>query len=182
MILIGIPYHKEKRYSLDHVLTWLEQQTHRDVEPILRMHVGPYGETGAIKEQFEFFRKLVLADNRFTHLYIMEVDTIPPLDALDKLLSEGKDCISATYYYRIAGGDVVAWADYTIDGTVQEVKGTGTGALLLSRKALETVSWGEIGVPDADYPYMDLLLERGIQPYLDTSLICRHYASEDEYF
>lgn len=180
MILIGIPYHQQKRYSLDHVLDWLENQTEPDVQPIMRWHMGPYGEQHAIKHQFEFFRRLALANN--ASLFIMEADTIPPLDGLTKLKNDDVDVVGALYRYRSPDTPIVAWPKANIEeNELCEVGGMGTGAVLLSPKALKAFSFYDWATTDADYPMYDALRGKGFKIHLDTRVICKHYSTKKEY-
>lgn len=180
MVLVGIPYHKEKRYAINHVLDWAEQQTHKDVRILMNWHTGPYGEPGAIKRQFETFRRIAL-QTPATHLYIMEADTIPPLDALDRLLAHNKAVVGALYRYRSPDKPVVAWPKENVTAGLVEVDGMGTGAVLLSRRTLHLFSFFDWSAPDADYPMYDLLRGKGLKIYLDCDLVCKHYITEKEY-
>ena len=175
MILIAVPYNKQKRYSLNHLMDWIDTQTD---DVIIKVHTGEYGEEGILKKTFNYFRDLTL-NGEYTHLLIVEADTIPPKDSVAKLLSNQVDVVSGLYRYRDGDKNLVAWGIEESDTDIVPVEGTGTGCLLLSRKALET-DWTYDQV-DADYPYMDKLRQNGIQPYLDKTVICKHYWTEKEY-
>lgn len=179
MILVVIPYHKAKRYSLNHVLDWIENQTYKDIEVIMKWHTGEYGEKGIIKKQFNHFRDIFLAGD-YTHMYIMEADTIPPLDALHKLVNADKDIISGTYYYRDNAKNLVAWELESSFHNVVKVLGTGTGTLLLSFKVLKAIDWTYDQI-DADYPFMEKAIKHGFQPYLHKDVNCKHYINEESY-
>jgi|SRR6185437_5731063 len=182
MILVGIPYHKEKRYAIDHVLDWTDWQPHKDVEILMRWHTGDYGAPDAIKQQFEFFRQTALQRGA-SHMYIMEADTIPPGNVLDRLLAWEKDVVGALYRYRSPDAPIVAWPKDRLEEhsdqlheSLVEVEGMGTGAVLLSRKALEAFTFFDWSVPDADYPMCNALRAKGFKIYLDRDCVCRHYA------
>lgn len=177
MILVGIPYHPAKRYALDHVFDWVDKQTGTEV--VLRAHLGPYGEHNAIKEQFEFFRTLAL--DRGADLFIMEADTIPPVDALSRLAAHHKDIVGGLYRYRSDDKPFVAWPKDAIHENTGlcRVDGMGTGCVLLSNKALHEFSFFDWGQPDADYPMYDRLRALGYDVWLDTDIICRHYADKE---
>lgn len=181
MILVGIPYHRSKRYALNHIIDWAEQQTHKDADVVMRLDMGEYGRKDAIKEQMEFFRKLSLSDDKYSHLYIMEADTIPPLDVLDKLLAHDTDVIGALCRYRSPDKPIVAWPKENVTLGLCEVEGMGTAAVLLSRKALESFTFFDWVVPDPDYPLYETLRMNGFSVFLDADLICKHYLNEKEY-
>lgn len=185
MILVGIPYHKEKRYALNHLLDWLEQAELPDCEVIMRWHLGTYGEKNAVKQQREFFRQLAL-DKNAAHLLFIDADTIPPLDLLPKLLAHNKDVVGALYNSRTQANTPLAWRDtaapYDFIGveTLAEVDGMGAGAVLFSRNVLDKFNYGYDGDQD-DWPVYRQLKAQGYSTYVDTSLICRHYQDATTY-
>lgn len=185
-VLIGIPYHPNKRYALNHVFDWLEKQTYKNVEPILRVHSGQYGENNAIKTQFEFFRRQAI--ERADALFIMEADTIPPLDALSRLVAHKKDIVGGLYYYRVDDRPAVAWVkgDDTKSFLQREedmikVDGMGTGCVLLSKEVLKTFTFMDWAQNDADYPMYDRLRAQGYDVWLDKSILCKHYETETNF-
>lgn len=174
-VLICVPYHQKKRYAFSHLMDWLELQK-EDV--IIKIHNGEYGEKGILKKTFNYFRELTLKGN-YTHLLIVEADTIPPKNAIKKLLEANQDCISGTYYYRDQEHNLVAWNIEETEDEIKRTDGTGTGCLLLSREALKN-DWNYDQV-DADYPFMDKLRKNGIQPYIHTGVICKHFIDGENY-
>ena len=179
MILVVIPYHKAKRYSISHLLDWIEAQDNKDIDVVMKWHTGTYGETGIIKKQFNYFRDIFLAGD-YTHMFIVEADTIPPVNAIEQLLIPNKDLISATYYYRDEAKNIVAWNIEDSEFLVKHCLGTGTGALLLSRAVLEKCDWNYDQV-DADYPFFDQALIKGFQAYLHSGVVAKHYRDEEHY-
>lgn len=180
MILVGIPYHPAKRYALEHLMDWIELQTYQDAEIVMRADYGHYGRSGALKEQFEFFRNLAL-DRQASHLYLLEADTIPPLNVLERLLDHDKPIVGALYRYRSEHGPVVAWPKDKISSGLCEVEGMGTGALLLARKVLTEFSFYDWAAQDCDYPLFDNLKKKGYTAWLDTDTICKHYIDKENY-
>lgn len=181
MILVGIPYHPAKRYALNHVMDWLEQQTYKDIEIVMRIDSGEYGRPGALKQQFERLRQCATNNIAISHMYIMEADTIPPLDVIDKLLAHDKDIAGALYHYRSADKPAVAWPKDKITSGLVQVDGMGTGAVLLSRNALCDFSFYDWPQPDCDYPMYDALKAKGYDVWLDCDLVCKHYINEEDY-
>lgn len=186
-ILIGIPYHKRKRYSINQLLDWIEQAELLGAEVLMRFHTGIYGEKNAVKTQREFFRKHAL-ENGYDYLYFLGADTIPPLDILPRLLAHNKDVVGGIYYGRQCAENrepdtAVAWKhgesnkkeDLEKQKDLIEIDGMGMDCVLFSREALEKVSWLSWEQNDDDYPYYDKLKEQGFKIYLDTSIVCEHY-------
>lgn len=186
-ILVGLPYHPKKRYCHKYVMDWVENQTHKDVEVVMRWHMGVFGEPDAVKKQREFFRQIAI-DRRHDYFYSMGVDTIPPLDVLDKLLAHKVDVVGAVYRQRKdTDPQVIAWHDNTAsksfmdtEGLV-EVDGMGMDAVLFSRKAFTSFNYFEWGYPDDDYPVYNALKAKDFKVWLDTTQVCRHYMTEDKY-
>lgn len=179
MILIGIPYHPAKRYALDHLMDWLEQQ--HDYEVIMRIDTGEYGRPGALKSQFEYLRLLASTNPLVEYLYICEADTIPPKDVIERLKAHQKPIVGALYHYRSEDKPTVAWPkDKLTDGLVQ-VDGMGTGAVLLDREVLDKFSFYDWPQPDCDYPMYDALKAKGYGIWLDMDLVCKHYINDKEY-
>lgn len=189
-VLIAIPYHKNKRYVIDHLFNWLETAELGDAEVIMRWHRGPFGEKDAVKKQREFFRLHAL-NNGYTHLYFIDVDTIPPIDVIPRLLAHDEDIVGALYNSRNHGGKLapLAWRDasqpYDFLGQepgVFEVDGMGMGAVMFSAKALQEFSFIDNGFEYDDWPVYRHLASKGYKIYVDTTLVCKHYATDKEYF
>lgn len=195
MILVGIPYHEQKRYCLNELFDYLRDAHLPDTEILIRIHNGTYGEKDAVKKQREFFRTQTL-DHNFTHLFFVGADTIPPLDALPRLLAHGKDVVGGVYFGRHGAGNglpntAVAWRHSQPDFNtrenlekqteLQKVDGMGMDCVLFSRKTLEGINFTEHQVNDDDYPVYDKLIRQGFEIYLDPTIICKHYSSLNTY-
>lgn len=178
MILIAIPYHEEKAYAKDHLFEWYTSQ-HKYL-PIIITDTGKYGRVGAVKEQLEKLR-LEAVKRDADAMVIVEADTIPPADAIDRLAAHNKDVVSALYRYRSEDAPVVAWPKESITEGLCEVEGCGTGCLYLSRNAFTSFSFNDWEQPDADWPMCQELRSKGFKIYLDTNVVCKHYMNEKEY-
>lgn len=165
MILVFIPYHANKRYCIEHVLDWLEQADLPDTEVLMRWHRGTFGEPGAVKAQREFARQEALRLGA-THLFFVGADTIPPLDALPKLLAHNLPLVSGRYYGRHEGSNQVP----------------GMDCALIAREVLEQISWLEWAIPDDDYPFYERAKALGYEVYFDPNVHCRHYETSELYF
>lgn len=189
MTLVFIPYHDEKRYCLNHLLDWLTRADLPDCEIVFRMDRERHNENQSIKKQREFARQLAV-NREATHLLYIDADTIPPLDVLPKLLAHDLPVIGALYYGRKNNGGktkrAVAWIQGDDDQTflekeLTEVDGMGLGCTLLNREAFTSFNFNDWGGPSDDYEAFDRLRQNGFKVMLDTSLICRHYATESTY-
>lgn len=187
-VLVGVPFHPKKTYAISHVLEWVEKQHFKTPEVVMRWHLGPFGEQNAVKTQREFFRKLAIEQN-FDYFYSMGADTIPPLDALPRLLAHNRDVVGCVYRQRKDNNpQVIAWRHgddikrfMNSPESLVMVDGMGMDAVLFSRKAFTSTGYFEWGQSDDDYPYYDLLKARGFDIWLDKSLVCKHYMETDKF-
>lgn len=190
MILVFIPYHPSKKYVLSHLFDWIAKAELPDCDVVIRADRGIYNENLAIKKQREWARQLAV-DKDCSHLLFIDADTIPPYDVLPKLLDHKWDVVSALYHGRLQENpnevSTVAWKQSDPlkqflyhDGLV-EVDGVGMGCVLLSRKAFTSFTFFDWADPSDDFPAFDLLREKGFPCMLDTRLVCRHYATSDNY-
>lgn len=135
-----------------------------------------------------------------THLFFIDSDTIPPKNALSKLLAADKDVISgltpiiehdenrkndSNGFYRKM--NVVGMNDKHVNeyiGTVP-VKGAGGACILIKRSVFEKMKtpWyrfqyhddnGKSIIVGEDILFTAKCQELGIQPWADTSIICKH--------
>lgn len=131
-----------------------------------------------------------------THLFFVDADTIPPEDALEKLLNVDADIASGiTHIYR--EGTIVAncFTNYSEDGefsrmdTVVENTGTvpiercGTSCMLVKREVFEKLGakwfqnvWNEdyTGYISEDLSFCDKARKEGFKLACDTSVVCLH--------
>lgn len=195
MILVGIPFHDAKRYAIEPLLDWLKSADLPDCEVLIRVHRGVYGEKDAVKKQREFFRQEAIRLGA-THLLFIGVDTIPPLDVLQKFLAWNVDVVGGVYYGRNQASNgnpntAVAWVHRDSNFNkkenlskltgLQAVDGMGMDCVLFSRKAYESFSFFDYPTNDDDYPYYDILKEKGFTINLDCNVVCKHYSAKETY-
>jgi hypothetical protein len=134
-----------------------------------------------------------------THLWFIDSDTIPPEDALDKMLALDKDIVSAiTPIIEVddkTGRPYRKWNcvgmnDKLVEpntGVVQ-VKGAGTSCMLIKRSVFEQIEkpyfrfaykddTGKSCLISEDIHFIVQCLSKGIKTYADTSIICKHVKS-----
>lgn len=195
MILVGIPYHDNKRYAIEPLLDWLRDAALPDCEILFRVHKGVYGEKDAVKKQREFLRQEAIRLGA-SHLFLVGVDTIPPLDVLQRFLDRNVDVIGGIYYGRNQADNgnprtAVAWVHRNPDFNKKEnlsqltglhpVDGMGMDCVLFSKKAYESFTFLDWEVTDDDYPAYDILKRNGFTINLDCDVVCKHYSSKETY-
>lgn len=134
-----------------------------------------------------------------THLLFIDSDTIPPLDALRRLLAHDKPIMSALTpiielneetgeYYR--KWNCVDTNDQHMkpDTGIQECKGAGSSCILIKREVFEAMEMpyyrfvykddkGRNVVVSEDIYFIINALSKGIKCLADTSIVCRHAKS-----
>jgi len=140
-----------------------------------------------------------------THLLFIDSDTIPPMDAIDKLLALNQPIASGITpiiemneetkeFYR-------KWNCVGLDDNhvkpntgVLPIKGAGSSCIMIKREVYEKLSdpWyrfvyeddngkktfkGEPLIISEDIHFIMQAISKGIPVYADTSLICQHYKS-----
>lgn len=135
-----------------------------------------------------------------THLFFIDADTIPPLDALDKLLKADKDIISGLTPIiehdptraNDSNGFYKKWNCVGEDDQLLKpnmgivpIKGAGGSCILIKREVFEKqpepwykfLDKDDNGKPveiSEDIYFIIMSISRGFKPYADTSIICGH--------
>lgn len=201
-ILVAVPYHKAKLYCISQLLSRADELTYQNKEVLMRFDPSEYGSTDAVKKQREFFRNLVINSPDFTHLYFMGVDTIPPKDVLERLLSHEKAIVGGVYWGRHGAENgtsqnAVAWLHgvgleqqkelFLSTNRLMLIDGMGMDCVLIRRDVLEKISWLSWVQNDDDYPLYDKASQYGRENgldfgcYIDTNIQCRHYFDKNSY-
>lgn len=132
-----------------------------------------------------------------SHLLFIDSDTVPPLDALRRLLAHDRLIISALTpiielnektgeYYR--KWNCVGEDDQHMkpDTGIQKCKGAGSSCILIKKEVFQTIKPpfyrftykddnGKDVVVSEDIYFVINCLSHGIETYADTSIVCRHY-------
>lgn len=139
-----------------------------------------------------------------THLLFVDSDTIPPKNALKKLLADDKDIVSALtpiieYNEKnkddIASGYYKKWNcvgmnDKHVNPNIGiiPIKGAGGSCIMIKRHVFEKMKkpWYRFTYQDdngkdarvgEDIFFTAMAISQGFQPYADTSIICQHHKS-----
>jgi len=203
-VLVAVPYHENKRYCFNQLLSRVNELKHDgfEIEVVMRWDLEEYGGVDNVKKQREFFRKMVIESPDFTHLYFLGVDTIPPKDVLERLLDHDKAIVGGVYWGRHGAENgssqgAVAWVngkspeeqskEFLSRNQLLEIDGMGMDCVLIRRDVLEKVSYLSWIQNDDDYPFYvkakQIGLEDGINYgcYIDTNVQCRHYFNNKSY-
>lgn len=131
-----------------------------------------------------------------THLFMVDADTIPPNDAIQKLLDLDKPVASGlTHIYRDGsvipncfincktGAEVSTMEAVIQDTGVREIERCGGSCVLIKREVLEKLGgkwfqniWNEdyTGYTSEDLSFCDKVRAAGFTIWADTSIMCQH--------
>jgi hypothetical protein len=131
----------------------------------------------------------------FEWLFFLDDDTIPPWDAIPKLMSHKKPIVSGLYYRRSPPICPVMlkntpngrqWVTEFNSPSLIEVDFVGAGCLLINKEVLKKLNypWFEWKVdrydlpPDQrmseDFSFCEKARQQGYKIYVDTGVQCRH--------
>lgn len=131
-----------------------------------------------------------------THLIFVDADTIPPLNALKRLLAHDKPIISALTPIIEMDGEGNPWRKWNcVDENDEHMKpntgtrmckGAGSSCILIKREVFEALEApyyrfqykddkGKSIVVGEDIWFIVNCLSKGIKTYADTTILCQHY-------
>lgn len=138
-----------------------------------------------------------------THLLFIDADTIPPPNAIKKMLAADKEIVSGLtpiIEYNIKNKDDIASGYYKKwncvgmnDKHIKEpyiglvpIKGAGGSCIMIKRHVFETMKrpWyrfldqddnGKEARIGEDIYFTAMSISAGFQPYCDTSIVCEHW-------
>jgi len=142
-----------------------------------------------IQLNYEKMRRIALSEN-YQKVWIVESDTIPPKDALKKMLEVDAPVVSALYALRHgepvpnlmrAGktasiGETLKWPEiFDSNDIVIDVSGGCMGCLLVDRSILEHFSFeDECNKSAPDVPFMEYCWSHKIQQKARLDVVCGH--------
>jgi hypothetical protein len=201
-VMIGTVTYKGKDYCREEFVQRRLEMTHKDcIEEVWTDDIK-----GTSKDRIEKGYNLLLEkflNSDCTHLLTLEADLIPPKHVIEYLLDKDKELVGALYMigpiknrYPCAYHEgVIRRRNYLgkelppifkhlnlseIDGDIVKVNGCGLGCVLIRRELLEGYKFRTEDAHCDTYFHVDMRL-KGIQPYVDTSIVCKHYGNWEEW-
>lgn len=198
-ILIAVPTMGSIHPTLvARLLYWQSSMPAGTVSFYFSDHVSPVCRArNQIAEKF-----LNTPNANFTHLFFIDSDTIPPADALTRLLSHDKDVVSGLTPIPKFNDDDLSW--FTIDNCFIKPESTdepgtyvperrtglhkifrcGTSCLLIKRKVFEALKKPyfvfdynddhTMHTRSEDIRFCDNAIAAGFEIYADTEVVCGH--------
>jgi len=184
-IAIATIFHEQKFYSYQLALDWMKNQTYHNVEFIVRVDTGKYGEHHKLKGIRESIR-LQAIELDVDALFCFDCDTIAPLNVIETFLETPADLMSGIYFSRTASNRAVCWLDgdpgqqFLNADVYTKITAAGMGCCFSRRGVLEacTFDWA---VPDDDYYWYHQAKKLGFRILSLNMVRCRHYTSYTSY-
>lgn len=196
-IFIGLPTMGElNTYTVVSIMTYFTNSVHRgDMDMMVYPTVGIRPHDRARNTIVEEFLK-----TDATHLFFIDADTVPPPDALDKLLKADKDIISGLTPIiehdpnraNDSSGFYKKWNCVGEDDQLLKpnmgivpIKGAGGSCILIKREVFEGMEypWYKFATEDdngkkveisEDIYFVIMAISKGFKPFADTSVIAKH--------
>ena len=188
-VAIGVGICPRTEYARKLWIKWYKRQTYPEYKTILIIDENS-GEENARASRQRIRDRFMDTDAEY--LFFGDVDTIPPDNVIETLLSGKKDIITGLTTGRHDESVLAFWKHgypeqkdkvkliHETKEDIIPIDGAGLYCSLISRKVLEKVNFGwESIIDDAEFYMRAKVL--GFQPYLNPKVLCKHYYNNKEY-
>jgi len=185
-VVVGVGICPRTEYARDLFMDWYKNQTFKEVDLIIDENSGEENARASRERVVERFLK-----TESPYLLFCDVDTIPPLDAIERLLKYDKDIVTGLETSRLDQSVLNFWKHgypeqedkrkliKESDGLI-EIDGAGLYLTLTKREIVSKLPfhWNSI-VDDAEFFMRAQIL--GYKIYLDPTILCKHYYDKQNY-
>lgn len=185
-VVVGVGICPRTEYARDLFMDWYKNQTFKEVDLIIDENSGEENARASRERVVERFLK-----TESPYLLFCDVDTIPPLDAIERLLKYDKDIVTGLATSRLDQSVLSFWKHgypeqedkrkliKESDGLI-EIDGAGLYLTLTKREIVSKLPfhWNSI-VDDAEFFMRAQIL--GYKIYLDPTILCKHYYDKQNY-
>ncbi|MEM3609337.1 MAG: glycosyltransferase [Candidatus Anstonellales archaeon] len=184
-VMIGVGICPRTKYARDLFMEWVSRQTYPNIELYIDENRGEENARASRQRIRDQFLK-----SNCQYLLFCDVDTIPPDDAINKLISHKKDIVSGITVARLDPNVLAFWKNnYTQEQKKEliknkeliEIDGAGLYCVLISRPVLELILFDWNSIVD-DVEFYTRAKMAGYQIYLDPSVSCKHYRDNKNYY
>lgn len=167
----------------------------------MSMH-GNVDFIGKVAHEVSQARNLIVKDfldePKYTHLFFLDADTVPPIDVVAKLLEDNKDVVAGVTPMHFGGqklwsvgmgiNDVYQWIPYhCLPDRLFQCYGFGGTTVLIRREVLEKLEWPYFHTecsPDGrrlgeDIYFTNKIRKAGFELWCDPSIKCEHYQTRN---
>jgi cellulose synthase/poly-beta-1,6-N-acetylglucosamine synthase-like glycosyltransferase len=186
-IMVGVGICPRTEYARDLFMDWFKKQIYQNVELFIDENSG---EENARASRQRIRDKFI--SSNCDYLLFCDVDTIPPLDAIPRLLKANKDIITGLTVSRLDPTVIAFWKESypeqkqkkeLINNTKEliEIDGAGLYLTLINKPVLEKIQFDWDSIVD-DAEFFSRAKALGYKIYLDPTVQCKHYIDKNNYY
>ena len=187
IVMIGVGICPRTEYARDLFMDWVKKQTYKDYELFIDENSGEENARASrqrIRDKF--------MESKCKYLLFCDVDTIPPVDAIQKLMDADKDIITGLTTSRLDESVLAFWKNgypeqdqkrefLKNSPEIVEIDGAGLYLTLIKRPVLEKIlfNWNSI-IDDAEFYMRARVL--GYKIFMHKGILCKHYRDKENYY
>ena len=187
IVMIGVGICPRTEYARDLFMDWIKNQTYKDYELFIDENSGEENARASrqrIRDKF--------MESKCKYLLFCDIDTIPPVDAIQKLMDADKDIITGLTTSRLDESVLAFWKNgypeqdqkrefLKNSPEIVEIDGAGLYLTLIKRPVLEKIlfNWNSI-VDDAEFYMRARVL--GYKIFMHQGILCKHYRDKENYY
>jgi len=187
IVMIGVGICPRTEYARDLFMDWIKNQTYKDYELFIDENSGEENARASrqrIRDKF--------MESKCKYLLFCDIDTIPPVDAIQKLMDADKDIITGLTTARLDESVLAFWKNGYPEQNqkreflknspeIVEIDGAGLYLTLIKRPVLEKIlfNWNSI-VDDAEFFMRARVL--GYKIFMHQGILCKHYRDKENYY
>ena len=187
IVMIGVGICPRTEYARDLFMDWVKNQTYKDYELFIDENSGEENARASrqrIRDKF--------MESKCKYLLFCDVDTIPPVDAIQKLMDADKDIITGLTTSRLDESVLAFWKNgypeqdqkrefLKNSPEIVEIDGAGLYLTLIKRPVLEKIlfNWNSI-IDDAEFYMRARVL--GYKIFMHQGILCKHYRDKENYY
>ena len=187
IVMIGVGICPRTEYARDLFMDWIKNQTYKDYELFIDENSGEENARASrqrIRDKF--------MESKCKYLLFCDIDTIPPVDAIQKLMDADKDIITGLTTSRLDESVLAFWKNgypeqdqkrefLKNSPEIVEIDGAGLYLTLIKRPVLEKIlfNWNSI-VDDAEFFMRARVL--GYKIFMHQGILCKHYRDKENYY
>ena len=185
--MIGVGICPRTEYARDLFMDWIKNQTYKDYELFIDENSGEENARASrqrIRDKF--------MESKCKYLLFCDIDTIPPVDAIQKLMDADKDIITGLTTSRLDKSVLAFWKNGCPEQDqkreflknspeIVEIDGAGLYLTLIKRPVLEKIlfNWNSI-IDDAEFYMRARVL--GYKIFMHKGILCKHYRDKENYY
>ena len=187
VVMMGVGVCPRTEYARDLFMKWVKEQKYKDYE----LFVDENSEEENARASRQRIRDKFM-ESKCKYLLFCDVDTIPPLDAIQKLIDADKDIITGLTTSRLDKSVLAFWKNGCPEQKqkreflknspeIVEIDGAGLYLTLIKRPVLEKIlfNWNSI-VDDAEFFMRARVL--GYKIFMHQGILCKHYRDKENYY